>query len=67
MDNRRKVLCGGRWKEVAIIAPLWCPFRREEVVSEFGGPNKYWRADEARKMVRQTIENGISIVWQVTA
>jgi hypothetical protein len=47
LGNQRKVLCGGKWKKVAMIAPLWRDFRREEVVCEFGAPNKYWKADEA--------------------
>ena len=59
LGNQRKVLCGGRWKKVAMIAPLWRDFRREEVVCEFGAPNKYWKADEAGKMIRETIQNGI--------
>jgi hypothetical protein len=45
LDNRRKVLCGGRWKKVAMVAPVWRNIQREEVVLEFGGPNRYWRAD----------------------
>jgi hypothetical protein len=61
LANSRKVLCGGRWKKVAMVAPVWRNFNREEVVCEFGGPNRYWRANEAGTMVRQTIENGIYI------